>query len=71
LRKALSTAIEMPRWVAQRVLSNFIGDGAVANKQTDSAQVVLKYQDGRTARTIDAGSTVRVHWDPIYYLDPC
>lgn len=55
----------------ERSLSNFIGDGAVANNQTDSAQVVLKRQDGSTAQVIDAVSTERVDWDPIYYLDPC
>jgi hypothetical protein len=56
----------------ERVLSNFIGDGAVSNHQTGGAQVVLKYQDGRPARTINVGQEpVRVDWDPIYYLDPC
>jgi hypothetical protein len=54
------------RWV-----SNFIGDGAVANHQIDDAKVVLKDKNKKTVRTIDAGKTERVDWDPIYYIDVC
>jgi len=54
------------RWV-----SNFIGDGAVANHQTNNAKVVLKDKNKKTLRTIDAGKIERVDWDPVYFIDVC
>ncbi len=54
------------RWV-----SNFIGDGAVANHQVNDAKVVLMDKNKKTLRTIDAGKIVRVDWDPVYYIDVC
>ncbi|MFG2047367.1 hypothetical protein ACGFIW_08070 [Micromonospora sp. NPDC048935] len=59
---------------AERSLSNFIGDGAVANSQTGNPgpRAILKRQDKSTERTIAPGpDPVRVDWDPVYYIDPC
>ncbi|PWR07309.1 hypothetical protein DKT68_19830 [Micromonospora acroterricola] len=59
---------------SERSLSNFIGDGAVANSQTGNPgpRAILKRQDKSTERVIGPGNDpVRVDWDPVYYIDPC
>ncbi|TDD32196.1 hypothetical protein E1286_43885 [Nonomuraea terrae] len=58
----------------QRTLTDFIGDGAIMNNQTDNATVILKDQNGTTVGFVgvhNPPSPFRVRWDPVYYLDPC